>query len=190
MPTMLPEIVVQLAGRVGSWHPRHVRDQARTVWAAWLRAPRYGTIGVYVLAKPNALLELAEALPGAAWLHLRGVLRPLRVLALPDDVRAADDTASAPLLVHAVQITRARRIDAAPLLLPAPAFLQVRAGVRTEAGELAPAAHLPDLYHLAVAPHAHGQVRSWSRLCGVVAPVGSYRYLRYVVTEAEHEPVG
>jgi hypothetical protein len=184
MPTMLPEIVVQLAGRVGSWHPRHVRDQARTVWAAWLHAPRHGTIGVYVLAKPNAQLELAEALPNGAWVQLRGTLRPLRVQALLDDPRAADDAASAPLLVHAVQIRRARRIDPAPPLLLAPLLLQVRVGVRTAAGELAPAAHLPDLYHLSADAHTRGQVRSWSQLRGVVAPVGAYRYVRYVVTEA------
>src|SRR5262249_15008581 len=88
MLAMLPEITVQLAGRVGRWHPRHVHGQARTVWSAWLHAPQHGILGVYVLAKPNA--PLTEALPGNQWVHLRGVLRPLRVLALPDDPRAAD----------------------------------------------------------------------------------------------------
>jgi hypothetical protein len=182
MPTMLPEITVQLAGRVGTWYPRHVRDQARSVWAAWLRTAHHGIVGIYVLAKPG--VRLAAALPNGAWVQLRGDLRPLRVQALPSDPRASDDLASTPLLVHAVRIQRTRRSAVAPALLPAAAALQVRAGVRTAAGELAPAAHLPDLYHLAADVDAHGPVRSWSTLRGVVAPVGPYRLLRYVVTEA------
>jgi hypothetical protein len=181
---MLPEITVQLAGRVTSWRPRHVRDQARKVWSAWLRAPRHGTIGVYVLAKPNVQLELAEALPNGAWVRLRGALRPLRVLAIGDDLCAPDDVASAPLLVHAYQVRRARRIDPAPPLLPAASELQICAGVQIAAGELSPAAHLPDLYHLTTDAHARGAVRPWSALRGVVASVGPYRYVRYIVTEA------
>jgi hypothetical protein len=139
MLAMLPEITVQLAGRVGRWHPRHVHTQARTVWSAWLHAPQHGILGVYVLAKPNA--PLTEALPGNQWVHLRGVLRPLRVLALPDDPRAADDATCAPLLVHAVQIIPARYSDLVPPLLRTPAPAQVRAST----GALAPMAHLPDL---------------------------------------------
>jgi hypothetical protein len=60
---MMPEIAIQLAGRVGSWRPRHVRDQARSVWATWLRTAQQGTIGVYVLAKPG--VRLAAALPNS-----------------------------------------------------------------------------------------------------------------------------
>jgi hypothetical protein len=180
---MVPEITVQLSGQVGSWRPRHVCNQARTVWAAWLHAPRHGALGVYVLAKPNAQLELAEALPNDAWVRICGALRPLRVQAIGDDPRAADDVANTPLLVHAYGVTRARRVDPAPPLLPGAAALQVRAGVRTSAGELAPAAHLPDLYHLAVGVQGRGPIRSWSTLRGVVAPVGPYRYVRYIVTE-------
>jgi hypothetical protein len=179
---MLPEITVELAGRLGTWHPRHVREQAQTVWATWLRTAQHGLVGIYVLAKPG--VRLAAALPNREWVQLRGTLCPLRAQALPDDPRAADDVSSTPLLVHAVSIRRARRSAHAPPLLPNAAALQVRAGVRTAAGQLAPAAHLPDLYHLTVDPAMPGQIRSWSTLRGIVAPIGRYRFLRYVVTEA------
>jgi hypothetical protein len=115
--------------------------------------------------------------------RVRGALRPLRVQALDDDPRVADDLASTALLVHAYQVTRARRSDPTPPLLAAPAALQVRPGVQTIAGELAPAAHLPDLYHLTANGQAHDQMRRWSRLRGVVAVVGPHRFLRYIVTE-------
>jgi hypothetical protein len=180
---MLPEIAVQLAGRVGSWRSRRVHGQARTVWAAWLRTTRHGIIGIYVLAKPATCL--AAALPNGAWVQLHGILRPLRVQALPDDPRATDDAASAPLLVHTVSIRRARRSAHSPPVLAAAATLQVRAGIRTAAGDLAPAAHLPDLYHLSADARKTEQLRPWSTLCGVIAPVGPYRFLRYIVAEEQ-----
>jgi hypothetical protein len=156
------------------------------VWATWLRTAQHGIVGIYVLSKPG--VRLAAALPNGEWVRLRGTLRPLRVQALPSDPRSADDLASTPLLLHTVSIRRARRSAQAPPLLSTAAALQVQAGVQTAAGELARAAHLPDLYHLAVHTHAHGPVRSWSTLRGVVAPIGPYRFVRYVVTEARHEP--
>jgi hypothetical protein len=178
---MLPEFTLQLAGRVGNWHPRYVHTQARAVWAAWLHTAQYGLIGVYVLPKPN--VPLAMAVPHRAWVQLQGMIRPLRVQALPDDPRVAGDIASTPLLVHAVQTARVRRTAPAPPLLPHAAAFQVRAGEWTPAGYLAPAAHLPDLYHLATEAQRFDQVRLWSIVRGVVATVGSYRFLRYIVTE-------
>jgi hypothetical protein len=181
---MLPELTVELAGQVGAWRPRHVRTQARTVWAAWLRAPQLGTIGVYVLAKPSAPLALAETMPNHAWVRVQGMLAPLRVAALPSDARAADDVMSAPLLVHAIQITRARRRDPAPPILQNVSTLQVRAPLRIAAGELAPAAHSPDLYHLSRGAPSVARVRIWSCVRGVLAAAGAHRYVRYVVAEA------
>jgi hypothetical protein len=178
---MLPEIPIQLTGRVGSWRPRHVRDQARSVWSVWLRTAQQGTIGIYVLAKPG--VRLVATLPNGAWVRVRGTIRPLRVQALGDDPRAVDDLASTPLLVHVYQVRRVRRTDSTPPLLAASVALQVRPGVQTVAGELAPVAHLPDLYHLTANGQACGQVRPWSRLRGVVALVGPHRFVRYVVTE-------
>ena len=178
---MLPEITIHLAGHVGRWHPRRVRDQAHVVWATWLRTAQQGIIGVYVLAKPG--VELAIALPHGTWVRLQGTLHPLRVHALPDDPRVADDVASAPLLIHANRTTRARRSTRALSPLSTPALLQVRAGTRIAAGDLAPAAHLPDLYHLATDAPERDHMRPWSTVRGVVAVIEPYRYLRYVVTE-------
>ena len=182
MRAMITEISLQLAGQVGRWRPRRVDDQARMVWSTWLRARRHGTIGIYVLAKPHAPLELAEALLSNTWVRVRGLLSPLRVLASGDDPRTPEDSRCAPLLVHAVAITHVRRRDPAPPLLDEPPLLQVRAGGRPAAGALAPAAHLPDLYHLA-GDDQSGTMRRWSALRGIVAELGAYRYLRYIVAE-------
>jgi len=138
----------------------------------------------YVLAKPNASLALAETLPNDAWVRIQGALAPLRVAALPSDARAADDVTSAPLLVHAIQIRRARRLDPAPPVRTGPSTLQVRKGTCIAAGELAPAVHLPDLYHLSSGAPSAARVRSWSCLRGVLAECGAHRFIRYVVAEA------
>jgi hypothetical protein len=178
---MMPEITVRLTGRVGTWHPRNVCGRAQSVWAAWLRTEHYGLIGVYVLAKPEA--QLAEALPNATAITVRAQLWPTRIQALGDDPRAADDTASTPLLLHAHQVVRASRADLKALLWRDIGTVQVRGGRWTSAGYLAPAAHLPDVLHIAPDERPAGAVRTWSTLRGVVAQIGMYRYIRYVLAE-------
>lgn len=182
---MLPEITVQLAGRVGSWHPRRVADAARTVWVTWLQAPRHGTIGVYVRAKPGAAFGLAETLLNGAWVLVRGLLRPLHVFAHGDDPRLFGNSELAPLLVHVVSVTRFRRRDPSPPVVDQSATLLVRSGRPIGAGLLSPAAHLADVYHLSAAGPSAGTLRRWSTLRGVVAEVGGCRYLRYVLAEEQ-----
>ncbi len=139
--------MIQLAGRVGGWRPR--------------RCPKAGADGLGGLAACATARHARHLCPGqaariagggTAERHLGPRARP----PLPAagawrcrTIRARRMTPRAPLLVHAVQITRARRSDTAPPLLTTPAQLQVRTDPRMATHALAPAAHLPDLYHLA-----------------------------------------
>jgi hypothetical protein len=172
---MLPEITLQLAGKVGVWRERMRVVGQGSVWAAWLRHNSFGTIGLYVLPKP---LITMDVLPHHTWIQVSGLIRPLRVLALLDDPRAEDASTLSPLLVHATRMTVCEPVTVAPPL----ELRQVRVGPgrRIAAGYLAPSCHIADLACFVPRGQSLAPVLAWNRLYGVLAQVGKRHYIRYV----------
>lgn len=177
---MLPEITLQLVGKVGVWRERMRAAGQGYVWAAWLRHHSFGTIGLYVLPKP---LITMEVLPHHTYIQVSGLIRPLRVLALLDDPRAEDAGTLSPLLVHVTRMTICEPATVAPPLDPRQ--VRVRSPGRwIGAGYLAPICHIADLACFVPQGQPPTSVLAWNRLYGVLAQVGKRHYLRYVVTHA------
>jgi hypothetical protein len=162
-----------------TWGTRMRTDGCGSVWVGWLRHPAYGLLGLYVL--PKAVTDRPPH-PDRRWVRVTGLLRPLRVLALPSaDPRSELAVTETPLLLHATSITPCRRDT--PVPPPARQMIQVRPGRWIGRGYLAPARHFADVTCFTPSsPGARATVLEWERPYGVVRAIGSWRYLRYVLT--------
>ena len=173
---MMPDIQLTLVGKIGMWGQRIRADGRGVVWVAWLRHASCGTIGIYVLPKPVAL---AEALPSRTWVQLRGLLQPLRVLALEDDPRSEHATTLSPLLLHATSVTASDRATPSPPREQQP--IQVRSGRWIGTGYLAWTRHIVDIACFLSAEQPTSALYPWSHPYGVVAHVDQRCYVRYVL---------
>jgi hypothetical protein len=174
---MIPEIPLTLVGAIRVWKQRLCATAPGTVWITWLRHPAYGTLGIYVLPKPIAM---GEALPNRTWVCVRGVLRPLRVVAMEDaDPRSERDSTQVPLLIHATSVTLCEHTTPMPSLKRQQ--IRVRSGRWIGNGYLVPTQHVPDLVCLVPTEQQGRALVAWNYLYGVLKRVGRRHYLRYVL---------
>jgi len=174
---MNAEIPLTLVGSITVWKQRLCATAPGAVWITWLRHPAYGTLGIYVLPKPIAM---GEALPNRTWVCVRGVLRPLRVVAMEDaDPRSEQNSAQVPLLIHATSVTVCEHTTPMPSLKRQE--IRVRPGRWIGTGYLARTDHMPDLVCFVPTEQRSRVVLAWNHLYGVLAHLGRRHYLRYVL---------
>ena len=176
---MRPEIPLTLIGRLLTWETRLRAHGRGALWVGWLRPPNHGLLGIYMPPKAQAYYPPA---PDRRWVHVTGLLQPLRVLAHPGtDPRSEVATAETPLLLHAISIAPCARATSLPA--PARRLIQVGPGRQLGRGYLAPARHFADIFCFTpTSPDGSATMLAWERPYGVVRTVGSRRYLRYVLT--------
>lgn len=183
----LSEVPVLVAGRIRRWEVRARCDEQGTVWAAWLRHPRCGTLGIY-------LPKTAAAPEGAGDRRLvRGYLAPCQVHAHGTDPRSASDPSHAPLLLRVQTITRPDATVPLPALSVHDAMLprvRVGPGRLCTGGTLASVleAQADDLRYLFPAGARALPVGTWQQVLGVIAEAGGLRYLQYLFLPPEVEP--
>lgn len=189
-----PPATITLIGRSSAWGLRVSAPQPRQ-WAlgqvtphdpgrvvmAWLHHRSYGTIGVYLHEPPVDRLILP---PARQWLLVRGSIQLWHVHAQLDDPRSATMPELTPLALVAAEIALVNIADVtrwgAPLL-PRPQHVRLLTGHRCGRSYLAPVVQQPDVsyWQAAGTPPA---IATWNRIVGVVSPLGTTRYLRYVLS--------